>query len=72
MASSSHGLKQSLLGVLRQELFAAGSAGEQLWEHGMGSLTLAGRVWEAAWLRRESVDYTVLQAQPSTRQKLVN
>ena len=27
-------LKQSLLAVLRQELFAAGSAGEQLWEQG--------------------------------------
>jgi len=34
-------LKQSLLGVLRQELFAAGSAGEQLWEHGLVSRLLA-------------------------------
>jgi hypothetical protein len=34
-------LKQSLLGVLRQELFAAGSAGEQLWEHGLISRLLA-------------------------------
>jgi len=30
-------LKQSLLRVLRQELFAAGSTGEQLWEHGLVS-----------------------------------
>ena len=34
-------LKQSLLAVLRQELFAAGSAGEQLWEHGLVSRLLA-------------------------------
>jgi len=34
-------LKQSLLGVLRRELFAAGSAGEQLWEHGLVSRLLA-------------------------------
>jgi hypothetical protein len=34
-------LKQSLLGVLRQELFAAGSTGEQLWEHGLVSRLLA-------------------------------
>ena len=34
-------LKQSLLGVLRQELFAPGSAGEQLWEHGLVSRLLA-------------------------------
>jgi hypothetical protein len=34
-------LKQSLLGVLRQELFAAGSPGEQLWEHGLVSRLLA-------------------------------
>jgi hypothetical protein len=34
-------LKQSLLGVLRQELFAAGSAGEQLWENGLVSRLLA-------------------------------
>jgi hypothetical protein len=34
-------LKQSLLGVLRQELFAAGSAGEQLWKHGLVSRLLA-------------------------------
>jgi hypothetical protein len=33
--------KQSLLGVLRQELFVAGSAGEQLWEHGLVSRLLA-------------------------------
>ena len=36
-------LKQSLLGVLRQELFAAGSPGEQLWEHGLVSRLLADR-----------------------------
>jgi len=29
------------MGVLRQELFAAGSAGEQLWEHGLVSRLLA-------------------------------
>jgi hypothetical protein len=34
-------LKQSLLGVLRQELFAPGSSGEQLWEHGLVSRLLA-------------------------------
>jgi uncharacterized protein (TIGR00106 family) len=34
-------LKQSLLGVLRQELFAPGSTGEQLWEHGLVSRLLA-------------------------------
>ena len=34
-------LKQSLLGVLRQELFAAGSPGEQLWDHGLVSRLLA-------------------------------
>ena len=33
-------LKQSLLGVLRQELFAPGSSGEQLWEHGLVSRLL--------------------------------
>ncbi|MDI9405862.1 MAG: DUF4236 domain-containing protein [Chitinophagaceae bacterium] len=34
-------LKQSLLGVLRQELFAPGSTGEQLWEQGLVSRLLA-------------------------------
>jgi hypothetical protein len=34
-------LKQSLLGVLRQELFAPGSTGEQLWEYGLVSRLLA-------------------------------
>jgi hypothetical protein len=34
-------LKRSLLGVLRQELFAAGSPGEQLWKHGLVSRLLA-------------------------------
>ncbi|MEB3353339.1 MAG: DUF4236 domain-containing protein [Cyanobacteriota bacterium] len=34
-------LKQSLLAVLRQELFPAGSAGEQLWDHGLVSRLLA-------------------------------
>ena len=34
-------LKQSLLGVLRQELFAPGSTGKQLWEHGLVSRLLA-------------------------------
>jgi hypothetical protein len=34
-------LKQSLLAVLRQELFAPGSPGEQLWEHGLVSRLLA-------------------------------
>ena len=34
-------LKQSLLGVLRQELFAPGSTGEQLWEHSVVSRLLA-------------------------------
>ena len=34
-------LKQSLLRVLRQELFAPGSTGEQLWEHGLVSHLLA-------------------------------
>jgi hypothetical protein len=34
-------LKQSLLGVLRQELFAAGSGGEQLWDNGLVSRLLA-------------------------------
>ena len=34
-------LKQSLLGVLRQQLFAPGSTGEQLWEHGLVSRLLA-------------------------------
>jgi hypothetical protein len=34
-------LKQSLLAVLRQELFKPGSAGEQLWEHGLVSRLLA-------------------------------
>jgi len=34
-------LKQSLLGVLRQELFAAGSPGERLWAHGLVSRLLA-------------------------------
>ena len=33
--------KQSLLAVLRQELFAPGSTGEQLWEHSLGSRLLA-------------------------------
>ncbi|MCP9815160.1 DUF4236 domain-containing protein [Synechococcus sp. GreenBA-s] len=33
--------KQSLLGVLRQELFFPGSTGEQLWEHGLVSRLLA-------------------------------
>jgi hypothetical protein len=33
-------LKQSLLGVLRQKLFAPGSAGEQLWESGLVSRLL--------------------------------
>ena len=34
-------LKHSLLEVLRQELFAAGSTGEQLWNHGLVSRLLA-------------------------------
>jgi hypothetical protein len=34
-------LKQSLLGVLRQELVAPGSTGEQLWEQGLVSRLLA-------------------------------
>jgi hypothetical protein len=34
-------LKQSLLAVLQQEPFAAGSPGEQLWEHGLVSRLLA-------------------------------
>ena len=34
-------LKQSLLGVLHRELFAAGSGGKQLWEHGLVSRLLA-------------------------------
>jgi hypothetical protein len=34
-------LKQSLLGVLRQELFAPGSTGEQLWEQGLISRLVA-------------------------------
>ena len=34
-------LKQSLLGVLRQELFAPGSTGEQLWDRGLVSRLLA-------------------------------
>ena len=34
-------LKQELLGVLHQELFAPGSPGEQLWEHGLVSRLLA-------------------------------
>ena len=34
-------LKQSLLGVLRQELFEPGSTGEQLWDHGLVSRLLA-------------------------------
>ena len=34
-------LKHSLLGVLRQDLFAAGSAGEELWEQGLLSRLLA-------------------------------
>ncbi|WP_254933522.1 DUF4236 domain-containing protein [Cyanobium sp. WAJ14-Wanaka] len=34
-------LKQSLLTVLRQELFSPGSLGEQLWEHGLMSRLLA-------------------------------
>ena len=34
-------LKQQLLEVLRQELFAPGSTGEQLWEHGLVSRLLA-------------------------------
>ena len=34
-------LKQSLLEVLRQELFATGSTGAQLWEHGLVSRLLA-------------------------------
>ena len=34
-------LKQSLLAVLRRELFAAGSAGEQLWDNGLVSRLLA-------------------------------
>ncbi|SBO43096.1 DUF4236 domain-containing protein [Cyanobium sp. NIES-981] len=36
-------LKRSLLGVLRQELFAPGSTGEQLWDHGLVSRLLADR-----------------------------
>jgi len=34
-------LKQQLLAVLRQELFAPGPTGEQLWEHGLVSRLLA-------------------------------
>ena len=34
-------LKQSLLGVLRQELFVPGSTGQRLWEHGLVSRLLA-------------------------------
>ncbi|MFY8148615.1 MAG: DUF4236 domain-containing protein [Prochlorococcaceae cyanobacterium] len=34
-------LKRSLLRVLRQKLFTPGSAGEQLWEHGLVSRLLA-------------------------------
>ena len=34
-------LKQSLLEVLHRELFAPGSTGEQLWEHGLVSQLLA-------------------------------
>lgn len=34
-------LKQSLLAVLRQELFEPGSAGEPLWNHGLASRLLA-------------------------------
>ena len=34
-------LKQSLLGVLRQELFAPGSTGAQLWDRGLVSRLLA-------------------------------
>ena len=33
-------LKQELLGVLRQELFAPGSPGERLWDHGLVSRLL--------------------------------
>ena len=33
--------KQSLLAVLHKELFAPGSTGEQLWEHGLASRLLA-------------------------------
>jgi hypothetical protein len=33
--------QQSLLAVLRQQLFAAGSIGERLWEHGLVSRLLA-------------------------------
>jgi hypothetical protein len=36
-----HPLNQSRLGVLRQDLFAAGFPGEQLWDHGLGSRLLA-------------------------------
>jgi hypothetical protein len=34
-------LKQSLLRLLQQDLFAPGSSGEQLWEHGLVSRLLA-------------------------------
>ena len=33
--------KKSLLAVLRKELFASGSTGEQLWDHGLVSRLLA-------------------------------
>jgi hypothetical protein len=46
-------LKQSLLRVLRQELFAAGSPGQQLWNHGLVSRLLAdgslGARTQACW-----------------------
>jgi hypothetical protein len=41
MAGHIDPLKQSLMAVLRQQLFAPGSAGEQLWEHGLVSRLLA-------------------------------
>jgi hypothetical protein len=41
MAGHIDPLKQLLLAMLRQQLFAPGSSGEQLWEHGLVSRLLA-------------------------------
>jgi hypothetical protein len=49
-------LKQSLLGVLRQELFAAGSPGEQLWAHGLLALIETPEAMEGYVLRAQGQD----------------
>jgi hypothetical protein len=49
-------LKQSLLEVLHRELFAPGSTGEQLWQHGLSALIETPEAMEAYLHRAQGQD----------------